>query len=135
MKKVQELFGHWIWEGSGFDRDVIEKEVDKNGSLVVSVEISMRQWLASNNDTVAASMSSENFPESPMSAYTFADGTSTPQLPLRPLSTNPFDNEMKKKTEEKPSALTPRRMSWAMFGDHADDEGASASTSLNPFSR
>ena len=135
MKKVQELFGHWIWEGSGFDRDVIEKEVDNSGSLVVSVEISMRQWLASNNDTVPTSMSSENFPESPMSAYTFADGTSTPQLPLRPLSTNPFDNEMKKKTEEKPSALTPRRMSWAMFGDHADDEGASASSSLNPFSR
>jgi hypothetical protein len=122
MKKVQELFGHWVWEACGFDRDFIRKEVELNGTLIISVEISMRQWLKGNEVQ-------DGLPDSPMSAYTFAAGVdgghTTPHLPLRPMSTNPFENQRNK------SALTPRRMSWAMFGDHADDTVPNTS---NPFS-
>ena len=135
MKKVQELFGHWVWEGNGFDRDFVVKEVDTAGSLVVNVEISMRQWLAptdavSGNVTVPL----ENYPDSPMSAYTFAggiEGRITPQLPLRPMSTNPFENQSREKDGQK-SALTPRRMSWAMFGDAPLEETLVPPS--NPFS-
>jgi len=133
MKKVQELFGHWVWEGSGFDKDFISKEIDVDGSLIVSVEISMRQWLAAPSEpTMTTNMLPvESLPESPMSAYTFAGGRTTPQLPLRPMSTNPFE---KVPQEPSKSALTPRRMSWAMFGGDEGPTDEAIVPSSNPFS-
>ncbi len=98
----------------------------------------MRQWLVPPTDTVSGSMTvsapENQFPDSPMSAYTFAggmEGRYTPQLPLRPMSTNPFERASK---EEKKSALTPRRMSWAMFGGDAPVEETLDPSSSNPFS-
>jgi len=156
MKKVSELFGHWVWEANGFDRDTLMKELSTGGDLIVSVEVSMRQWMSSLRTSTmtggvslvptvqpvvvrpasTAPIASDDIPDSPMSAYTFYGGgpgvvrAPSPSLILRPASTNPFEtlraNEDPPKKDS--SSLTPRRKSWAMFGE---DENRI----VNPFSR
>jgi len=104
LKKVQELFGHWVWEAH-FVGDILS-ELDEEGSLIISAEVSMRQWtdLRGLNPPTTYE-EKEDVPDSPsgMSSYTFAG-------PLKPLPTNPFEQS------DNRGPLTPRRSSWAQFG-------------------
>ena len=88
MKKVQELFGHWVWEAA-FTGLSVSAEVSVDESLRISVEVCARQWL---EDLHA------DPPDSPsqMSSYSFS----------APPKTNPFTPD-----------LTPSRSSWAQFGE------------------
>ena len=125
MKKVQELFGHWVWEAS-FPIGVVQSEID-NDCLTLSVEISLRQWMDVPQEPVVETTEAfeeVELPDSPsaMSNYTFAP--TLPALPLRPIQTNPFD---KGEGKHKADSLTPRRSSWAQFGEEV------SSTVSNPF--
>lgn len=93
VKKTAELFGHWIWEADGFGK------LDDSEIIVVSAEISMRQWMLEAPDT-SSQVSSGGF--------TF--------LPPPP-STNPFENLNNDSTT---GSTTPRRESWAKFGPPND---------------
>ena len=137
MKKVQELFGHWVWEAV-FEGARIQSLVDSD-SLRISVEISTRQWMLDSDITalapmMAASPSTEedDLPPSPsnMTSYTFAGPQ---ELPLRPLTTNPFDrNEITLPAVSSKGSLTPRRSSWAQFGGTSPIADSNVEQS-NPF--
>lgn len=117
-KHVQELFGHWVWEGS-FQSDIVSSE--KSGDdLSISVEISMRQWM--DLEEIAfrqqQKVAEEEIPDSPSAMSTF---TFVPQLP----QTNPFNE----------GSVTPRRSSWAQFANSPDENKpiATSRAASNPF--
>jgi hypothetical protein len=121
-KQVQELFGHWVWEAT-FPSDVLTSEL-RGDDLVVSVEISMRQWMELDQvPQVASHEETIDVPESPsaMSTFTF--------VPVH--ASNPFDA----KREE--GSVTPRRSSWAQFGSPDENEPQNTTTTSrlasNPF--
>ena len=120
MKKVQELFGHWVWEAEGFDQHLLDKEVDENGQLKICVEVSMRQWLQDKKQQVAHAALVESQPDSPMSTYTV----------FKPLvsSTNPFVAG-----DVQSPVVTPRRGKWAKFGTEDDEEEVKEEQYVNPF--
>ena len=134
VKRMQELFGHWVWEAH-FPGDILS-EVDEQANLKISVEISMRQWM----DPIVAAVppprimnvddDPSDLPNSPsaMSNYTFGG-------PLKPLltTTNPFDTSGgdNSPNDHKSRPLTPRRSSWAQFG--GDTSSSPQLVPLNPF--
>ena len=109
MKKVQELFGHWVWEATfaHLAGSQLSQQLGKGGELKITVEIAMKQWLVPNEeDEVEDDYSLPNSP-SAMSNYTFADQKfSDQQKVLNPFGLNDRD-------------LTPRRSSWAQFGEES----------------
>ena len=122
QKKVQELFGHWVWEAH-FPGDILS-ELDEQGDLRIAVEISMRQWMDLTQLVMKPQENDDQeleLPSSPsgMSNYTFG------AAPLNPLTTNPFD------VAENKGPLTPRRSSWAKFG--TSTQSAPELVVYNPF--
>lgn len=136
MRKVQELFGHWVWEavfghlaGNQLSREIFDD------NLKISVEIATRQWLATNtsNPTTAQSThihtptvchQEDEIPDSPsqMSNYTFCPPDETTKR------VNPFGRAAT-------ADLTPRRSSWAQFGQDTppQTDTLTRKTSVNPF--
>jgi hypothetical protein len=132
-KKVQELFGHWVWEAT-FPNDVLTQELAAD-DLVVSVEISMRQWMDPPTEITAPVVAEDDIPDSPsrMSNFTFvphAEPIRAPSLPVLRNSSpatgtpNPFSKD------DAAQAVTPRRSSWAQFGGSPDENTPVPS---NPF--